>query len=98
MLKVTEKDIEVLKEAVVTYGTKKQLRQLQEECGELIVAINHAFRGKENASMELCAEFCDVYIMMWQIFLAAKCPTDFQQMLEIKMYNLQLRLQKEGAK
>lgn len=95
MLEVSEKDINVLKDAVIRYGAKAQLRQLQEECAELIAAINHCFRGRENASMEFLEEFVDVYVVMFQLYIAAKSPLDFYQMLEIKMARLKERLSKE---
>lgn len=95
MIEVSEKDINVLKDAIIKYGVKPQLRQLQEECGELIVAINHCFRGRENASMEFLEEFVDVYVVMFQLYIAAKSPLDFYQMFEVKMARLEERLAKE---
>lgn len=95
MIEVSEKDINVLKDAIVKYGAKAQLRQLQEECAELIAAINHCFRGRENASMEFLEEFVDVYVVMFQLYIAAKSPLDFYQMFEIKMARLKERLSKE---
>lgn len=41
------------------YGVQFQLRKLQEECGELIVSINHFFEGKINQSI-LLSEMADV--------------------------------------
>lgn len=95
MIEVSEKDINVLKDAVIRYGAKAQLRQLQEECAELIAAINHCFRGRENASMEFLEEFVDVYVVMFQLYIAAKSPHDFYQMFEVKMARLKERLSKE---
>lgn len=95
MFEVSEKDINVLKNAVIRYGAKAQLRQLQEECAELIAAINHCFRGRDNASMEFLEEFVDVYVVMFQLYIAAKSPLDFYQMFEIKMARLNERLSKE---
>lgn len=95
MFKVSEKDINVLKDAVIRYGAKAQLRQLQEECAELIAAINHCFRGRENASMEFLEEFVDVYVVMFQLYIAANSPLDFYQMFDVKMARLKDRLSKE---
>lgn len=95
MFEVSEKDINVLKNAVIRYGAKAQLRQLQEECAELIAAINHCFRGRDNAYMEFLEEFVDVYVVMFQLYIAAKSPLDFYQMFEIKMARLNERLSKE---
>lgn len=95
MIEVSDVDINVLKDAVIRYGAKAQLRQLQEECAELIAAINHCFRGRDNASMEFLEEFVDVYIVMFQLYVAAKSPLDFYQMFEIKMARLKEHLSKE---
>lgn len=95
MIEVSTEDINVLKDAVIRYGAKAQLRQLQEECAELIAAINHCFRGRENASMEFLEEFVDVYVVMFQLYIAAKSPHDFYQMFEVKIARLKERLSKE---
>lgn len=95
MIKVSLEDIQVLTDAVKQYGSKAQLRQLQEECAELIVAINHCFRQREDAAVEFLDEYVDVLIVMYQLFIAAKSPQDFQSMWEVKMYNLKQRLSQE---
>lgn len=95
MIEVSDVDINVLKDAVIRYGAKSQLRQLQEECAELIAAVNHCFRGRENASMEFLEDFVDVYIVMYQLFISAKSPVDFYQMFAVKMSRLEERLSKE---
>ena len=41
------------------YGVQVQLRQLQEECGELITSVNHFFKGKINEHVML-SEMADV--------------------------------------
>lgn len=48
------------------YGEAGQLRVLQEECGELIVAVSHYFRGRTDAPEELAEELADVTIMVAQ--------------------------------
>lgn len=56
-------------------GKETQLRQLQEECGELIVAINHYLRAEQEynfigiglASCNLIEEVADVEIMLDQL-------------------------------
>lgn len=95
MITYSEEDIKLLKDAIVKFGTKAQLRQLQEECAELIVAINHCFRFRENAADEFLEEFIDVYIVMFQLYLAAKSPDDFEEMFHFKMARLSTRLSKE---
>lgn len=95
MIKVSLEDIQVLTDAVKQYGTKAQLRQLQEECAELIAAINHCFRKRENAAVEFLGEYVDVFVIMAQLYIAAKSPQDFQKMWEVKLYNLKQRLSQE---
>lgn len=95
MIEVSKEDIIVLKNAILKYGEKEQLRQLQEECAELIAAVNHVSRGRENASNEFIEEFIDVYIVMFQLFLDVKNKTEFLKMFDYKMARLKKRLSKE---
>lgn len=92
MIEVSPEDINVLKDAIIRYGAKAQLRQLQEECAELIVAINHCARGRDGASDEFLEEFIDVYIVMFQLFIASNAPIDFYMMFDEKMSRLKERL------
>lgn len=67
---IEEKLIESAKKAVNTFGTKQQMRHTQEECAELIVAINHWFRNRENSEKEVADELADVIIMCAQMIEA----------------------------
>ena len=49
-----------------TYGLESQLRQLQEECAELIVAVSKSFKA-EKTMTNLFEEIADVEIMIAQI-------------------------------
>lgn len=52
------------------YGTEKQLRQLQEECAELIQAVSKCCRyPDEGYETHLMEEICDVMICIDQIQL-----------------------------
>lgn len=51
--------------AVAVWGATAQLRLLQEECGELIAAVNHADRGRIE-EREMADEIADVIIMCSQ--------------------------------
>jgi NTP pyrophosphatase (non-canonical NTP hydrolase) len=51
--------------AVTLWGREKQLRQLTEECGELIAAVNQHERGRITDD-ELAAEVADVLICIAQ--------------------------------
>lgn len=42
------------------YGIEKQLRQMQEECGELVAAINHYLRDENNTSTTYSIMFLEV--------------------------------------
>jgi NTP pyrophosphatase (non-canonical NTP hydrolase) len=56
------REAEVLTQAVTVFGKEHQLRMLQEECGEAIVAINHYLRGRIPAE-EVLSEIADVVIL-----------------------------------
>ncbi len=54
-------------EALNKFGVEPQLRMLQEECAELIVAVSHYCRSRETGLSELKEELADAYIMVGQI-------------------------------
>lgn len=69
MIRVTKFDLRATsKAAIKTFGVRNQLRQVQEECAELIAAINHYLRDsdKEN-KISLLNEIADVVIMLEQL-------------------------------
>lgn len=92
MININQQQFDILQNAVSTFGSEAQLRQLQEECGELIAAINHLSRGRINAGVEFINEFVDVYIVMAQLFIAMKNPTEFKNLFNAKLYNLEQRV------
>jgi NTP pyrophosphatase (non-canonical NTP hydrolase) len=51
--------------AIHLWGPASQLRQLQEECGELIAEINRLVRGRSSLET-LASEIADVEIMLEQ--------------------------------
>ena len=55
------------KNCVEVWGERTQLRQTQEECAELIVAINHFCRNRENGLDKIIEEAADVYLMVHQV-------------------------------
>lgn len=61
--------IHTCQRALKKYGIENQLRQLQEECAELITAVNHYLRGRDSNCDELSEEIADVIIMVTQIQL-----------------------------
>ena len=54
--------------AIMKYGKKAQMRCLQEECAELIAAVNKFLRGRTDASL-IEEEMADVEIMTEQMYL-----------------------------
>ncbi len=58
----------VFQKAVKHYGKEAQLRQLQEECAELIVAISHYLRNNSDEHKEnLLEEIADLKVMFEQL-------------------------------
>jgi NTP pyrophosphatase (non-canonical NTP hydrolase) len=49
------------------WGLERQLRMTQEECGELIIAISHFIRGREDGLEDLVEELADTQLMINQI-------------------------------
>lgn len=96
------KDYEpILLEAINTYGEESQLRMLQEECAELIVAVNHYLRGRIKAE-DLVEEMADVRIMQDTVrMIMAKdsgAEVNLQEVIDKKMKRLKNRLTyKEGS-
>ena len=56
-----------LKYIAEKYGKESQLRQLQEECAELIVACSKILRMNDKAINNLIEEIADVRVMVEQI-------------------------------
>ena len=54
-------------ECVEFWGPERQLRMLQEECGELVVAISHFLRERPGGLENLTEELADVKLMGDQI-------------------------------
>ncbi len=81
---------ETLETALATYGIQIQLRQLQEECGELITSVNHLFRGRIEP-VELLNELADVEIMIKQIKLFYD-NGQYERVFDRKINNLAERL------
>lgn len=58
-------NLTVYERAMALYGREAQLRMLQEECAELIAAVNHYERGRLSKEV-LALEVADVAIMLEQ--------------------------------
>lgn len=80
----------VLKLAVLKWGSEKQLDMLQEECAELISAINKFKRGRITTKT-LAQEIVDVKIMvqqMWEVF----APEELDEAYELKINRLERKI------
>lgn len=55
-----------LKSAIHKWGAEQQWRMVQEECGELIAAINRQARGREGSLIQLVEEIANVIIVIGQ--------------------------------
>lgn len=63
----TEERRKIYRKAMEAWGFDAQARVCQEECAELITAISHLSRNREDAMMEVVEELADTYIMVGQI-------------------------------
>ena len=94
-IQYTEKEAELFKKAISTWGTPAQLRIMQEELAECIVAVGHYLRQRELSYSELCEEMADVLITLSQHYLSMK--EDVQYHYKIKLEKLEMYL-KEAEK
>lgn len=94
MTREEQKQIE--KEAVETYGMNAQLMMLQEECGELIVAVGHYLRGSNDSLANLCEELADVRIMVEQMEIALDNPA-IEEWYNHKLDRLKKRLKEHKS-
>jgi len=54
-------------ECMTFWGLEKQLRMVQEECSELILAVSHYLRGRKGSHENLIEELADVRLITDQI-------------------------------
>lgn len=82
----------ITKSAIAKFGEAAQLRQLQEECAELIVAVNHYFRQRQHARVELIEEIADVTIMLMELTPPLNFTDEVTSMIDNKLTKLSSRL------
>lgn len=82
----------ITKSAIKKFGNAAQLRQLQEECAELIVAVNHYFRKRPQAREELIEEVADVTIMLMELTPPLNHSDELTDMLDHKLAILSSKL------
>lgn len=81
---------------IAHYGIENQLDQLQEECGELIAAVNHS-RRQGRLSDEFWEEIADVRIMLKQFetLIDQKDRTWFDDKINFKLDRQLKRIKEE---
>lgn len=92
---------DVIKKAIDRWGMEPQFRMIQEECAELISAINHALRASrhDEAIDELIGEFADVIITLQNLFVFFEDigkMEDLQDHINKKMIRVMKRLNKSS--
>lgn len=87
-------DNEVFEKAVEKFGADEQLRMLQEECAELIAAINQ-FRRKRIPFNALAEELADVTVMLHQVphIYGPDSVDHINRIIEMKVRRLALKLE-----
>ena len=53
--------------AIKAFGAEPQLRQVQEEAGELVAAVNRYTRGRDPEAKHLLEEAGQVWVMLMQV-------------------------------
>lgn len=86
-------ETEILTKAIQMYGDKAQENQAIEELAELIQAICHKHRGRENNIEE---EIADVEIMLEQLKIINCCRNKVQRIRELKIKRLYQRIYNIG--
>jgi len=82
------------------YGKEQQLRQTQEECAELIVAINKLFRNNQDstsfnkASNNFLEEIADVEIMLEQCKIMLQETGKIEEYRNILIKKLERQLER----
>ena len=82
-------EIEILTEAIKTFGEKAQEEMAIEECSELIQAISHKHRGREH---NIAEEIADVEIMLEQLKIINCCYGEVEKIRKAKIDRLLKRL------
>ena len=81
------------------YGLRNQCMQTQEECAELIQAINKFLRPDQKnlgaAKAHLIEELADVQVMIWQLEYLMKCDCAVMKEICTKVQRQIERMKKE---
>lgn len=92
---LTPDEKELLEAAVDKWGKASQEDMVTEECAELIVALNHARRGRAgiNAVVE---EGVDVELALEQLKIMTDCPNLWAQIRSYKLKRLKEKLERQS--
>jgi len=84
-----------IQSALETFGKDFNIRQCQEECAELIVALNHFVRGRCEPK-DVLSELADVRIMcqvMLELFDGENNYTNYREVERYKITRLLTRIE-----
>ena len=81
-------------QSIKKWGIESQLNMLQEECGELIVAVNKLRRSKYRRKSYVAEEMADVRILIDQVILGLDISKQVNKCSEFKLKRLARRLKK----
>lgn len=81
--------------AIVAWGSEPQYRQVQEECAELIAAINQMARGRDGSREAVIEETADVILCLLQMRLMLGVAVEDR--LSLKLERLEARVQASQA-
>jgi len=90
----TKERRDIYKRCMEAWGFDAQARVCQEECAELIVAISHLSRRREDAVMEVAQELADVYIMVGQM-IEYLGPDIVEHIVNCKLMNVEEKLNED---
>ncbi len=95
----TDRQEEILRAAIDTYGPEAQMKMLLEEMSELQKEICKHWRGEDNV-LHIAEEVADVEIMIEQIKMIFNIKPDVEAERNFKVRRLKIRLweKKELAK
>ena len=96
-MKLTPEESATLDRVIRVWGVEPQWRQVQEECAELIVMINHTLRKRATPD-QLAEEVADVAIMVEQAKrMLGKSPL-VERLVKKKLERLGRRLDHEESR
>ena len=87
---IAERAEAACRKAVELWGTAPQFRMAQEECAELVAAINRFDRGRPDSLSNLMEEIADVSLVLLQLRLMVGSAIEDKQVE--KLERLEMRL------